>query len=98
MKSHVLFSQKNIKKTKHVQSTGMPPPFGPLALPQGMTQEQLQHKYEGLGLPSIKDTYVMTSKRNTDINVNVNLNANLQHLLDSGYESDMCMSGHTDIT
>ena len=50
MKCHVLFSQKNIKKTKHVQSTRMPPPFGTLALPQGMTQEQLQHKYESLGL------------------------------------------------
>ena len=52
----------------------------PQALPQGITQGQLQHRIEGLGvgkqhiefqLPSIQGIQVMTSKRNMDINVNV---------------------------
>ena len=29
--------------------------------------------------------------RGTDVNVNVNLNVNLKHLLDTGFEHDICM-------
>ena len=63
-----------------------------------MTQGQLYHSAEGLGLGkkhtkvqprSMKVTQVMTSKRNADVKVNVNLNVNSKRLLDSCYEHEM---------
>ena len=35
----------------------------------------------------------MTFKRNMDINVKENLNVSLKHLLDSGYECNICLYG-----
>ena len=69
---------------------------------KGMTQGQLYHSAEGLGLGkkhtkvqpcSIKVTQVMTSKKNADVKVNVNLNVNSKRLLDSCYEHDICLYG-----